>query len=233
HERRTQARICFNGGYSSWLNQTKCVQPMTKDSPIRVLLIPRHPRCDSLCGALADAYAEGANRAGVELRRIDLGALSFAHDVIVDSPENQPLEPDLQAAADDLAWADHLVFVYPNWWGTMPALLKGFLDRMIQPGKAFHFYGPGATQWRGLWTDKSVQLVTTMDTPPPIYRLLFRAPGVHAMRDATFGFCGARPTRALLLGPVRTSDADKRAVWLEKARQAGFALRHGVRSPLA
>jgi len=200
--------------------------------PLRVLLVLGHPRRDSLCAALAAAYAEGALRAGVELRRIDLAALTFARDVIVNSPENQPLEPDLQLAADDLAWAEHLVFVYPTWWGTMPALLKSFLDRLVMPGVAFRFYGPGATEWEGYWHGKSAQLITTMDTPPPVYRWLFKAPGTHAMRNATLGFCGVRPTRVLVFGPVRTSDAQKRAAWLEKARKTGFALRAGVRSPL-
>lgn len=200
--------------------------------PLRVLLILGHPRGDSLCAALADAYAEGARRAGVDLRRIDLSTLSFARDVTVDSPENQPLESDLQAAAEDLAWAEHLVFVYPTWWGTMPALLKSFLDRLVMPGVAFRFYGPGAAEWQGLWPDKSAQLITTMDTPPPVYRWLFKAPGTHAMRNATLGFCGVGPTRALVFGPVRTSDAHKRAAWLEKARATGFALRSGVRTPL-
>jgi len=197
---------------------------------LRVLLVLGHPRRESLCGALADAYAAGALQAGVELRRLELGALSFASDVIEVAPEDQQLEPDLQAAAADLAWADHLVFVYPTWWGTMPARLKGFLDRLVLPGTAFRFYGPGATQWHGLWHDKTAQLLITMDTPPPVYHWLFKAPRIHAMRNATLGFCGAGPTRAEVFGPVRTADADKRARWLERARARGFALRAGVRS---
>lgn len=200
--------------------------------PLRVLLILGHPRRDSLCGTLAEAYRAGAVQAGVDLRTINLGDLSFERDVTVGSPEQQTLEPDLASAQRDLAWAEHLVFVYPTWWGTMPALLKSFLDRLVMPGVAFRFYGPGAAEWEGLWPDKSAQLITTMDTPPPVYRWLFKAPGIHAMRNATLGFCGVGPTRALVFGPVRTSDADKRAQWLEKTRRAGFALRSGVRSPI-
>lgn len=202
------------------------------DAPLRVLLILAHPRPDSLCGALASAYREGAAKAGVTLRSLVLGELEFARDVCADSPENQPLEPDLAAARDDLVWADHLVFVYPTWWGTMPALLKSFLDRLVIPGLAFRFYGPGAAEWEGLWQGKSAQLITTMDTPPPIYRWLFKAPGHNAMARATLGFCGVRPTRILHFGPVRTSTPAKRARWLEKTRAAGFALRAGVHSPL-
>ena len=203
------------------------------ENPLRVLIILAHPRRDSLCGALATAYRDGAQNTGVELRSLVLSELEFARDVSTDSPENQTLEPDLLAARDDLVWADHLVFVYPTWWGTMPALLKSFLDRVVMPGLAFRFYGPGAADWEGLWRGKSAQLITTMDTPPPVYRWLFKAPGHNAMARATLGFCGVRPTKILCFGPVRTSTPDKRARWLEKARRAGFALRTGVQSPVS
>lgn len=199
---------------------------------MRILIILGHPRRDSLCGAMADAYREGAEQAGMEPRLLALGELDFDPDVRVDSPENQPLEPDLQRAQQWLDWAEHVVFVYPTWWGTMPARLKGFLDRLVMPGVAFRFYGPGATQWQGLWAGKSAQLITTMDTPPPVYRWLFHAPGTHAMRNATLGFCGVKPVRTLVVGPVRTSNDTRRKHWIERARRAGFALRRGVHSPV-
>lgn len=198
---------------------------------MRVLIILGHPRRHSLCGDLAEAYREGAVRAGAETRLLALSEMVFDPHVHVDSPEHQALEPDLQRAKAWLAWAEHLVFVYPTWWGTMPALMKGFLDRLLMPGFAFRFYGPGATQWQGLWRGKSAQLITTMDTPPPIYKWLFRAPGTHAMRDATLGFCGVKPVRALVVGSVRTSTPDQRQRWIERARRAGFALQSGVHTP--
>ena len=198
---------------------------------MRVLIILGHPRHDSFCGGLADAYREGAQQAGAEVRLLRLGELMFDPHVHAGSPEDQPLEPDLEHAKQWLIWAEHLVFVYPTWWGTMPALLKGFLDRLVMPGFAFRFYGPGATQWEGLWQGKSAQLITTMDTPPPVYRWLFRAPGTHAMRNATLGFCGVKPTHTLIAGSVRTSTQQQRHQWLEQARARGFALRHGVHGP--
>lgn len=96
---------------------------------MRCLLILAHPRRDSLCGALFDAYADGAREAGVTCRELILGEMQFDPDVIALSPEQQTLEPDLVRAQQDIAWAEHLVFVYPTWWGTYPARLKGFLDR--------------------------------------------------------------------------------------------------------
>ncbi|MGH8235282.1 MAG: NAD(P)H-dependent oxidoreductase [Rhodanobacteraceae bacterium] len=198
---------------------------------MNVLLILGHPRQDSLCAALADAYRNGANRAGATVRTLVLADLDFDPHVRVDSPENQALEPDLARAAELLEWAEHMVFVYPTWWGTMPALLKGFLDRMVMPGTAFHYYGPRAIDCEGLWGGKSGQLITTMDTPPPIYRWLYKGPGTHAMRNATLGFCGIKPVHALVFGSVRTSTPRKREAWLEKTRRAGWRLHGGVRRP--
>lgn len=197
---------------------------------MNVLLVMGHPRRDSFCAALADAYKEGAIRAGVTVRTLVLAELQFDPHVRVDSPENQALEPDLEHANAWLTWADHLVFVYPTWWATMPALLKGFMDRMLMPGDAFHYYGPRAIDFEGLWTGKSGQIITTMDTPPPIYRWLYGAPGSRAMRKATLGFCGVKPVHALVCGSIRTSTREQREAWLEEARRAGWRLHDGVRS---
>ena len=95
---------------------------------MRCLLILAHPRRDSLCGALFDAYAAGAHQAGVECRALILSEMRFDPNVHTASPEQQPLEPDPIRAQRDIAWADHLVFVYPAWWaiaGTQPILTLG------------------------------------------------------------------------------------------------------------
>jgi len=90
-------------------------------SRLKVLLVLGHPRKDSLCGALADAFAAGARQAGVDLRRLDLCELQFNPNVVAGSPRNQALEPAIREAVELVRWADHLVFVFPTWWGTMPA----------------------------------------------------------------------------------------------------------------
>ncbi|HET6522271.1 MAG TPA: NAD(P)H-dependent oxidoreductase, partial [Geminicoccaceae bacterium] len=103
----------------------------------RVLVVLGHPRGDSLCGALAAAYGDGARRAGAVVEELRLGELAFEPDVTARNISAQPVEDDLRRAQALIAWADHLVFVYPTWWGTMPARLKGFLDRVLTPGFAF------------------------------------------------------------------------------------------------
>lgn len=191
---------------------------MVDAGPLKVLVILGHPRRDSFCAALAEVCADGARAAGLAVARLNLAALSFDLSVRLPGPEDQPLEPDLQRAQALIRWADHLVFVYPAWWGTMPALLKGFLDRTLTPGFAFRFEEGHPSGWSKLLAGRSAGLLVTMDTPPWVFRWITRQPGHQAMRRATLGFCGIRPVFASAFGPVRTSTPEQRRRWLETAR---------------
>lgn len=196
---------------------------------MRCLLILAHPRRDSLCGALFDAYAAGARQAGAECRVLILSEMQFDPNVHAASPELQPLEPCLVRAQRDIAWAEHLVFVYPTWWGTFPALLKGFLDRVLTPGFAFRHVTHD--RWDKLLAGRTADLITTMDTPPLVYRLIYRAPGRQALARSTLGYCGVRTVRIETFGPVVASSAAQRSGWLERVRSSGARLLHGALSP--
>ncbi len=196
------------------------------ERPINVLVILVHPRADSFCGALAEAFCQGARAAGVQLRRLDLSGLDFDPHLHTPSPNDQPLEDDLCRARELLLWADHLVIVYPTWWGTAPALLKGFLDRLMAPGFAFRTC-EGGIGYQGLLQDRSAQLITTMDTPPLVHRLLYRQPGKNALARATLGFCGMRPVRSLVFGSVKNASTDQREAWLARAERQGRRLQQG------
>lgn len=196
---------------------------------MRVLLILGHPRADSLGGALAEAYAAGARRAGCEVRVERVGELAFDPDVTQPSPRDQPLEPDLERVRAHLAWAEHVVLVYPTWWGTYPARLKGLLDRLLLPGFAFHHRGGG--QYQPLLSGRTAELITTMDTPPWVYRWIYRAPGSRALGDATLGFCGLRVVRRSLFGPVVTSHEVQRRRWLARVERLGERLGQGAETP--
>lgn len=189
-----------------------------KGQATKVLLILGHPRLDSFCGALAAAYAEGARAAGLEVARLDLATLAFDPNVRRPSPRDQALEPDLARAQALILWADHLVFLYPAWWGTLPALLKGFLDRVLTPGFAFAAEDEDSATWTRLLGGRSAHLLVTMDTPPWAYRLVYRQPGHQAMRRATLGFCGVAPVFISAFGPVKPATAEARSRWLDQAR---------------
>lgn len=189
----------------------------------RVLVIDAHPRADSFCHAVAMSVVEGAEASGHEVRLLALRDLHF-------DPHHtgQELEPCLQRCQENLLWSEHLIIVHPVWWGTMPALLKGWLDRMLLPGFAFTEREDGG--WDGLLSGRSATLVSTMDTPLWVFRWILRAPSVQALRAATLGFCGISPVHTLLFSPVKTSTPQRRAQWLQQAREVGVVLEKTLRT---
>lgn len=186
----------------------------------KILLVLGHPRPDSLCGALADQYREGAEGAGHTVRMMKLADLQFDPVLHGGYQGSQPLEPDLEAAREAITWAEHLVFVYPIWWGAMPALMKGFIDRVFLPGFAFK-YRQGSPFWDRLLAGRSAELLVTMDAPPWYFRLVNRMPGHNQMRRTILEFCGIKPVTIHSFGSVKGSSAAQRQRWLEKARRRG------------
>lgn len=197
---------------------------------MNVLIILGHPRQKSFSGALADSFKKGALLAGMNVRQLVLAELDFNPNVTVISQKLQKQEDDISLSQELIQWADHLVFVYPTWWGTMPALLKGFLDRTLTKGFAFEEIEENQT-WKKLLKGKSAQLITTMDTPSWVYRWIYGSPGKNAMGQATLGFCGIRPVKSLSFSPIKYVDDARRRNWLEKAKNEGLKLKRGILTP--
>lgn len=185
-----------------------------------IAVIIGHPYSGSYCHALAEAYAHGARRGGAEVRFLDLCRLSFDPNLKHGYHERTELEPDLLHAQATIRWAKHLVFVYPNWWGSMPAILKGFLDRTFLPGFAFKSK-PNSLLYDKLLKGKSARVLVTMDSPGWYYRFFMRNAGHVLIKRAVLQFCGIAPVKVTGVGPIKTSSADTRAHWLRKAEALG------------
>lgn len=201
--------------------------PPHTDSPSTgqsVLVVLGHPDRESLCAALADGYAQAAREAGHTVQVLRLSELAFDPILHHGYRTVQPLEPDLVRAQDALLWAEHTVWVYPIWWGSVPALLKGFLDRVFLPGFAFKFR-PGKSFPDPLLVGRTAHLLVTMDTPPWYFRWVYRAPGLHQMARTTLAFCGIRPTATLAQGPVVGASAAQRAAWVAQAQALAHRLK--------
>ena len=108
-------------------------------TPKNILVLLGHPDADTFSGNVADRYQAAAQDAGHMIERVNIGEMHFDPILHKGYKEIQELEPDLMALQDKFRWADHIVIVYPNWWVTMPAILKGLFDRMWLPGFAFNF----------------------------------------------------------------------------------------------
>lgn len=172
-----------------------------------ILIIQGHPDSESFCGSLADAYQKGAKKAKHRIRRINISDIKF--DPILHKGYNriQPLEPCLVQAQKDILWADHIVWIFPTWWGSLPALLKGFIDRTILPGFGFKYTGPNT--WKRSLKGKSSRIITTMGGKAFLYKLI-GSPGVRALKYPTLIFCGISPVRTTMFGGIRKNTPVKK-----------------------
>ncbi|WP_139995129.1 NAD(P)H-dependent oxidoreductase [Paenibacillus paridis] len=189
----------------------------------KIVIVNGHPDSQSFCSALSDAYAEGVKSTDAQIRKIELSQLRFEPNLRFGYRQRTELEEDLIEAQKLISWADHLVFVYPTWWGAMPAILKGFIDRVFLPGFAFK-YRENSNLWDKLLTGKSAHLIVTSDTPSWYNRLIYRRAGLLVMKRNILQFCGITPVRITELGPIKPSSPERRAEWLEKAKQLGTKL---------
>jgi NAD(P)H dehydrogenase (quinone) len=190
----------------------------------RILVLLGHPDIESFCGELAETYGKTARASGHEVRFLRLGELEF--DPILHQgykKATQALEPDLVIAQEAITWAQHLVFVYPIWWGGMPALLKGFIDRVFLPAFAYK-YRRGSSLWDKLLEGRSADLLVTMDAPPWYFRWVQRMPGHHQMKKTILEFCGIAPVHISSFGPIRAASEKQRLRWIDQAMR--LARRH-------
>lgn len=190
----------------------------------KILIIMGHPNKETLCGSLAESYKKGALKSGAEVREIFVSDLKFDPILHLGYKEIQDLEPDLVDAQELIKWAEHLVFVYPTWWATMPALLKGFIDRTFLPGFAFK-YRENSSLWDKFLIGKTARLIITMDAPAWYNFLFYGNAGQKAMKRATLGFCGIKPVKVTTIGSVKMLKAEKVTSWLTKMEKLGESLR--------
>jgi putative NADPH-quinone reductase len=189
---------------------------------VRIVILQGHPDPDGarFLRALADAYAAGAKEAGHELRTIDIARLDFALlSTKADYDAGTP-PPAIARAQRTIAWGEHLVFFFPLWLGTMPALVKGFLEQTLRPGFAMDKAKP---IWRPLLKGRSARLVVTMGMPEPVYRWYYLGHGLKGLERNVLKFVGISPVRETWIGGVDELGERGRAKWLAKLRALGTA----------
>lgn len=186
----------------------------------KILIINGHPDAESYNFALAEAYKKGALASGAEVKELIVRDLQFNPNLEFGYRQRTTLESDLLEAQEKIKWANHLVLVFPIWWGAVPAILKGFFDRAFLPGFAFQ-KRENSLWWDKLLTGKSARIICTLDQPAWYYRIFNGRPGYYAVKKMTLEFCGIRPVRTTTIGPIRLSKDSYRANWLRKVENLG------------
>ena len=190
----------------------------------KILLIDGHPDETRLTSALMSVYRIGAEEAGYQVSQIVIRELAFEPNLQFGYKQRLELEPDLLAAIDAIKTCDHMVWVHPVWWGGLPALLKGFIDRTFLPSFMFDYNEAklGGMGWDGYLEGKSARIIATMDTPKILYRLLYSAPSVNQLKKRTLEFCGVKPVKVTQFAPVKGSTQEKRESWIKTAYMLGL-----------
>lgn len=189
----------------------------------KILIINGHPDKASFCTSLAESYLQGTKKTQVDATLIHLTDLTFTPILQFGYRHRTELEHDLLKMQQLIKEADHLVFIYPIWWGTAPALLKGFIDRVFLPRFAFK-YQPGARLPEKLLRGKTARVIVTMDAPVWWYYLVYRRPGDNGMERATLKFCGIKPVRFTHFGSVKNSTLELRQSWLQRVEYLGASM---------
>jgi putative NADPH-quinone reductase len=158
------------------------------------------PGPERLSSALASTYAGAAAEAGYSVAQLNLGEMDFP--LLSHSADflQAPLDPDILQARDEIRRADHLVFIYPLWLGSAPALLKAFMEQVSRAGFALT-QGTGGFP-KGQLKGKSARIMVTMGMPALAYRLLYGAHGVKAFNRSILGIAGVRPIATSYFGAI-------------------------------
>lgn len=186
----------------------------------QVLVINGHPDKESFNYALAEAYIKGANKAGAILSQINISELKFDPNLKFGYRKRMELEPDLIDAIDKIKKADHIVWVFPLWWYSFPALMKGFIDRVFLPGIT---YQPieGKPFPKKLLKGKTAHIIITADTPKWYNFLVMKNPAINQLKKGTLQFCGVNPVKVTYIATIKNSTVSFRKKWLEKIAALG------------
>lgn len=188
----------------------------------KIVIIQGHPDPSEnrLCRALAKAYEDGARAAGHVVSVVDPAAIDFpllrTQDDWKSGIDGTP--PGLREAQTRCMEADHFMMIYPLWMGTMPALLKAFLEQVFRPGVALSADSalPGP-----LMKGKSARVVVTMGMPALAYRWFFLAHSLKNLERNILGFAGIRPVKSTLFGMVEKADSHRTQKWLDTMAALG------------
>jgi len=187
---------------------------------MQVVVVVAHPNSDSFGHALAERAVSAAARAGHEVHLLDLYALGVSAAMTAEEHhayhgDTPILDPVIAAHAALVRAADTLVFVYPTWWSTVPAILKGWLERTMAPGVAFVFDANGKVR-PGLTNIRCIVGISTYGSPRAYVKLV-NDNGRRTLTRALRLNTGLRTRRSWLgLYAIDTATAAQRAAFLDR-----------------
>jgi len=189
---------------------------------MKISLILAHPNAGSFNHAIADAARSALASNGHDVSFHDLCLEKFDPILLYEEiPKGAAIDTLIQKHCDEIASADGIIIVHPNWWGMPPAILKGWIDRVIRPGVAYEFSegdsGEGVPQ--GLLKARRAVVFNTSNTFSEREHQVFGDPLETLWKNCIFGLCGVKEFYRTTYSVIVTSSPAQRKAWLEDVKE--------------
>lgn len=185
---------------------------------MKTLIIFAHPWLGSYNGAILNAVQTGLTNGGHEYDTINLYQENFnpvlSEEELKSYSKGEFLDQKVGEYQQKINDADHIFFIFPIWWEVMPAVLKGFLDKLFIPGWSYDIGSTGMIH--GKLKNKSATVITTMNSPKTFYNLIYSSPIKNSFIRGTLKLCGFKKVKWFELYRVLTIGDKKRKHWLQK-----------------
>lgn len=186
---------------------------------MKISVILAHPDKNSFNHAIASATVDALNQNGHEVMYHDLYQERF--DPILPLEEfsrNAALPPVIEKHCREISDADGIIIIHPNWWGQPPAILKGWVDRIIRPGVAYEFVEGDAGEGvpNGLLKAKTAVVFNTSNTEANREKEVFGDPLERIWKDCVFDLCGVSNFHRRMFSIMITSSEEQRKEWLKE-----------------
>ncbi|PEI91218.1 NADPH dehydrogenase [Bacillus pseudomycoides] len=186
---------------------------------MNVLIIYAHPNPSSFNASILEHVQKGLQKTNHFVTLLDLYKEQFNPVLIFNEDKRRRdlvYEEEIEKYRTLVKEADSFIFIYPIWWWGMPAILKGFIDRVFVAGFAYKYEGVIP---KGLLTRKTAWVINTLDSPLWYVALLYRSADWVIMKKGILRFCGIRQIKRSVFQSVKTSKAAKREKWLMEIHQ--------------
>lgn len=188
----------------------------------KILIINGNPKLNSFSHAISDIYEQGIKKKEnsnkfFEIKKIEVNNLNLEKYVFFEQNKIPKLTTQLKQAQEKIKWAEHIVIIYPTWWGTPPALFKLFFEIIFHSGFAFKYHSSKTIipKWDKLLKGKTAHIITTMDSPYIYYKYIVGDPGLKMLKG-TLGFCGIRITKKTYISSLIKKNEKQKKKILEK-----------------
>lgn len=185
---------------------------------MKTTIVYNHPYEESYNHAILEATIQAAREANQEVTVIDLDAEGFnpvmTRQDLLGFVKHEQVDAQAKAYGEEIANSEHLILIFPIWWELMPAMMKGFIDKVIFPGSFYDYGKNGMTMVKKHENLKIISIITTMNTPKWLYRLYFGNAIERALVRGTFKKVGYRNVKWMSFNQVKSVSPQKRKQWL-------------------